>query len=103
MGGRHHDPASLPPRKRRSTRCTGGWVGPVAGMDGFGKSRPPPAFNPRTVPISNKFIDFNLYFMPCTVLFVCVCVCVCVCVMSCFKERDGVKFELVYFAVRTQY
>jgi hypothetical protein len=39
----------------------------------------PSAFNPRTVRIS----DFNLYFMPGTVLCVFVCVCVCGCVCRC--------------------
>jgi hypothetical protein len=28
--------------------CIGGWVGPRAGLDGCGKSRPPPGFDPRT-------------------------------------------------------
>ena len=35
-------PAALPQRKRPGTHCTGGWVGPRAGLDGCGKSRPPP-------------------------------------------------------------
>jgi hypothetical protein len=29
--------------------CIGGWVGPMAGLDGCGKPRPPPGFDPRTV------------------------------------------------------
>ena len=29
------------PRKRPGTQCTGGWVGPRAGLDRCGKSRPP--------------------------------------------------------------
>ena len=34
-------PRSLYPRgKRPSTLFTGGWVGPRAGLDGYGKSRP---------------------------------------------------------------
>ena len=40
LGGQHHAPAALPPGKTRITHCTGGWVGPRAGLDGCGKSRP---------------------------------------------------------------
>jgi hypothetical protein len=35
VGGQRHAPAALP-----ATNCTGGWVGPRAGLDGCGKSRP---------------------------------------------------------------
>ena len=35
-----HAPAALYPRERPGTRCTGGWVGPMTGMDRCGKSRP---------------------------------------------------------------
>ena len=40
VGGQRHAPAALPPGKRPSTHCTGGWVGPRAGLDGCEKSRP---------------------------------------------------------------
>ena len=33
-------PRSLYPREGPVTNCTGGWVGPRAGLDGYGKSRP---------------------------------------------------------------
>jgi hypothetical protein len=33
-------PGRLYPRERPGTHCTGGWVGPGAGLDGCGKSRP---------------------------------------------------------------
>jgi hypothetical protein len=39
-GGQHQAPAALPPGKRPGTHCIGGWVGPRAGLDGCGKSRP---------------------------------------------------------------
>jgi len=42
-------PLPLYPRERPSTHCIGGWVGPRAGLDGCGKSRPPSGFDPRTV------------------------------------------------------
>ena len=40
MGGQRHALAALYPRERPSTRCTGGLVGPRAGLDRCGKSRP---------------------------------------------------------------
>jgi hypothetical protein len=39
--GQRHAPAALYPRERPGTHCTGGWVGPRAGLDRCGKSRPP--------------------------------------------------------------
>jgi len=37
---------------------TGGWVDPRAHLDGCGKSRPPPGFDPRTVqPVASRFHD----------------------------------------------
>ena len=40
MRGQRHVPAALYPRKRAGTHFTGGWVGPRAGLDKCGKSRP---------------------------------------------------------------
>jgi hypothetical protein len=40
VDGQLHAPAALPLGKRPSTYCIGGWVGPRAGLDGYGKSRP---------------------------------------------------------------
>ena len=40
MGGRRHAPAALPSGKRPGTHCIGGWLGPRAGLDGCGNSRP---------------------------------------------------------------
>jgi len=39
VGGQRHAPAALAPGKRPGTHCIGGWVGPMAGLDGCGKSR----------------------------------------------------------------
>ena len=33
-------PRPLHPQERPGTRCTGGWVGPRAGLDGYGNPRP---------------------------------------------------------------
>ena len=38
--GQRHAPAASPSRKRPGTNFTGGWVGPRAGLDGCGISRP---------------------------------------------------------------
>ena len=48
VGGQHHAPDALS-WERPGTHCTRGWVGTSAGLDGYGKSRPPPGFDPRTV------------------------------------------------------
>jgi hypothetical protein len=53
LGGQRHAPAALPPGKRPGT---GGWVGPRAGLDGCGKSRPPPGFDPRTA--ASSYTDY---------------------------------------------
>jgi len=39
------------------THYVGGWVGPTTGLDGCGKSRPPPlGFDPRTVqPVASRY------------------------------------------------
>jgi len=57
--GQRHAPAALYPRERPGTHCTGGWVGPRAGLDRCGKSRPPTGFNPWTVqPIASHYTDY---------------------------------------------
>jgi hypothetical protein len=38
--GQRHVPTALPPGKRPDTYCIGDWVGPRAGLDRYGKSRP---------------------------------------------------------------
>jgi len=51
VGGQRHAPAALP-------HCIGGWVGPRAGLDGCGKSRPQPGFDTRNVaPIKSRYSD----------------------------------------------
>jgi hypothetical protein len=41
MGGQLHAPAALPPGKRPGTHCIGGWVGSMAGLDGWTGIRSP--------------------------------------------------------------
>ena len=51
-------PRPLYPRERPGTHCTGGWVGPRAGLDGCEISRPPPEFDPRTVQlVASRYTD----------------------------------------------
>ena len=60
MRGQRHVPAALYPRERPSTYCTGGWVGPTAGVDKCGKSRPSPRFDSRTVqPVASRYTDYS--------------------------------------------
>jgi hypothetical protein len=48
----------LYPRGKHGTHCIGGWVGPRAGLNRRGKSRPPSGFDPRTVqPVANRYTD----------------------------------------------
>ena len=42
-------PGRFLPRERSGTHCTGGWVGPRAGLDRCGKISPPPGFDTQTV------------------------------------------------------
>jgi len=45
-------------RERPGTHCTGGRVGPTAGLDGCGKSRSSPGFDARTVqPAVRRYTD----------------------------------------------
>ena len=58
VGGQRHAPAAFIPRERPGTHCIGDWVGPRAGLDGCGKSRPAPGFDPRTVqPVTSHYTD----------------------------------------------
>jgi len=48
----------LYPRERPGTHCIGGWLAPRAGLDGCGKSRPPPVFDPRILqPVASRYTD----------------------------------------------
>ena len=58
VGDQRHAPDTSPPVKRPGTNCIGSWVGPRTGLDGCGKSRPQPGFDPRTVqPIAIRYTD----------------------------------------------
>jgi len=46
VNGQQHAPAALYPRERLGTHCTGGWVGPIVGLNGR-KISSPPGFDPR--------------------------------------------------------
>ena len=49
------------PLEKPGIHCTGGWVGPRAGLDRCGKSRPPPWFDPRPVqPAASRYTDWAI-------------------------------------------
>jgi len=52
-------PWPLDPRERPCTHCVGGWVGLRTGLDGCGKFRPQPGFDPRTDQpvVMNRYTD----------------------------------------------
>jgi hypothetical protein len=55
--GQCRAPAGLPQGKPR-TYDTGSWVGPRAGLDACGKTRPPPGLYPRTVyPVASRYTN----------------------------------------------
>ena len=57
--GQPHASAALYPRERPGIHCTGGWVGPRAGLDRCAKSRTLPGFDPRTVqPIACSYTGY---------------------------------------------
>jgi hypothetical protein len=51
-------PRPLYPREIPGTHCTGGWVGPRAGLDVCEKSRPPPGLN--AIVDNPKIVHFDL-------------------------------------------
>ena len=54
-------PRTLYRREKPGTHCTGGWVGPRAGLYRCGKFRHPPAFDPRTVqPVASRYTDWAI-------------------------------------------
>jgi hypothetical protein len=54
-------PLSLYPRERPGTHFIGGWVGLRACLDRYGKSRPLPGFDPRTVqPIASRYTEAKI-------------------------------------------
>ena len=58
VGGQRHARAALPSGKRPGTHCIGGWVGPRAGPDRYGKSRLLWEFDPRAVqPVASRYTE----------------------------------------------
>jgi len=54
-------PRPLYPRERPGTHCIRSWVGPRAGLEGCGNSRPPPGFDVRTVqPEASRYTDWAI-------------------------------------------
>jgi hypothetical protein len=69
-------PRPLYLRERPGALCVGGWVSPRAGLDGCGKSRPPPGFDPRTVqPLASRY---TVYAIPALIYFYIVYIFICI-------------------------
>jgi hypothetical protein len=60
VGGQRHAPAALPTGKRPGTHCTGGWVGPRAGLDGCWKSRPHRDSIPGRFSYTSRYTDWAI-------------------------------------------
>jgi hypothetical protein len=61
VGGQRHTPATFYPRERPGTHYTGGWVGQRVCLEGYGKSRPSPGFDLRTVQlVASRYIPTEL-------------------------------------------
>jgi hypothetical protein len=61
VGGQRHVLTALHPGNRPGTHYIVGWVGPRAGLDGCGKSRPPPGFDPRGAqPVTIRYTDYAI-------------------------------------------
>ena len=59
MRGQRHASTALYPRERPGIYCTGGWVGPRAVLNSYGKSRLQLGFGPRTVhPLGSRYTDY---------------------------------------------
>ena len=53
-------PRLLYPRDVPGTHCIGGWVGPRAGLNRWGRSPPPRGFDPRTIqPVASRYTDWS--------------------------------------------
>jgi hypothetical protein len=61
MGVINATPWPFYPSEWPSSRCTVGWVGPRAGLDGCAKIPPSPAFDSWTVqPVASPYVDYAI-------------------------------------------
>jgi len=81
-----HAPAALYPLERPGTHCTEGWVGPRAGLDRCGKSRPPPTGIRSPDRPASRYIPlrYPAHINPCTLHLFMVFVKSLLVVVSCF-------------------
>jgi hypothetical protein len=61
VGGQRHALAPLPPGKRPGTHGIGGWGGHRAGLDGYGKSRPPTGIRSPDRPARSQSLHIFTY------------------------------------------
>ena len=78
MRGQHQAPAVLHPRERPGTHCTGGWVGPRAGLDRCGKSRPTGIRSPDRPARSQSLYRLSYRAQFCSSKAISVTYCECV-------------------------
>jgi len=72
-GQRHATPRPLYPQERPDIYCTEGWMGPRAGLDECGISRPHPVFGTRNVqPVTCRYTDWAISVYPHPVLCVTI-------------------------------
>ena len=57
-------PRPLYPREITDNHCIGGWVGPRAGLNVCGQSRPPPTVDPRNCDIPVRLSEFLPMHVP---------------------------------------
>jgi hypothetical protein len=59
VGGQHHAPAALPPATDQVPNFVAACVGPRTELDGCGKSRPPPGFDPPNFqPVASRHTNY---------------------------------------------
>ena len=76
VGGQCHALAALPPGRRPSIHCIGGWVGLRAGLEGCGKSRPPGIWSPDCPARSELLYRLHYPGSPYTYVHLYTCMCV---------------------------
>ena len=63
VGGQHHPSAAFTPWERKGTYCTGGWVGPRAGLDNCGKSLPTGIFFCKMIHLFSSDLTIQTYMI----------------------------------------
>ena len=64
VSGQPHAPTALPPGNNGGTHCIGGWMGPRAGLDGYGEQKTSCllGLEPRDRPVRNESLSRPHFF-----------------------------------------